>query len=134
MDIAFGTFKGSFNEADRDGPTQRDDAKSSLRLLPTKEFSIYLLGSSVCIYPWAYVAINNYQISSNQALFLSSLVGFGPVILANIVSNIYQIGNVAHPVKMSFIANMLHLFFGTLFCSIPISYGSWVTIKPEKLI
>lgn len=120
MDKAFGTFKASFP----DEPKQREDAKSTLRSIPTQEFSIYLLGSAMCVLPWAFVAIQKYPVSATQALALSSGVGFGPVILANMMTHAGSM----HPVNMSIFANMLHLFFGILFCSVPIMYGCWLTI------
>lgn len=130
MDITFGTFMASFNDhpVDKQGPKARDDAKSTLRLLPTQEFIAYLAGSCFCVAPWTYCAINNYHLSSNVALALSSLVGFGPVALSVICSNIYSSGG-SHPVKMSTLANLLHLFFGILFCSVPITYGCLLAVK-----
>lgn len=130
MDIAFGTFKASF--ADKEGPKQREDAKSSLRVLPTKEFSMYLLGSLACALSWAYVALQKYPVSENQALALSSVVGFGPVILANSMTRFFHSGSTSHPVKMSILANILHLLFGILFCSFPVTYGCWLTIHPKN--
>ena len=132
MDIAFGTFMGSFKQLDRkDGPNQREDAKSTLRVLPTKEFSIYLIGSAACVLSWTYVAIQQYPVSAHTALALSSAVGFGPVVLANLLSNVFHVGYTTHPVKMSVTANMLHLLFGILFCSVPVTYGCWLTIAPK---
>ena len=133
MDKAFGTFKASFkNLVDKDGPKQREDAKSNLLLIPTKEFSIYLISSGTCVASWAYVAIYQQPVSPNQALALSSIVGFGPVILASILSRFFHSGYKNHPVKMSIIANMLHLLFGILFCSVPVTYGCWLTILPKN--
>lgn len=124
MDIAFGTFKASFKEV----PTQRDDAKSSLRVLPTHEFAMYLCGSAICVLPWSYTAIYNSPVSTEYAWAVSSLVGFGPVILANMFHSTNH-----HPVKMSLTANIFHLFFGILFCSLPITYGCWLTTKGDSL-
>jgi sterol desaturase/sphingolipid hydroxylase (fatty acid hydroxylase superfamily) len=124
MDKAFGTFKGSFNDV----PKQREDAKSTLRVVPTKEFAIYLIGSAMCVVSWTFVAIQQHPVSANLALALSSLVGFGPVILAS-MNHFFHSGYSTHPVKMSIAANMLHLLFGILFCSVPITYGCWLTIK-----
>lgn len=134
MDVAFGTFKASFKEhpVDKHGPKAREDAKSTLRILPTQEFIIYLTSSTLCILPWAYTAMNADSVSTTQALALSSAVGFGPVLLASVVSNSYSAGKIEHPVKMSVLANALHLFFGTLFCSIPITYGCWLTLVPKN--
>jgi hypothetical protein len=124
MDVAFGTFKGSFKGlVGPEGPKQRDDAKSTLRALPTTEFSAYLIGSAFCVLPWAYVAIQHYPVTQSSALALSSVVGFGPVILATL----FGFKN-THPVKMSIAANIFHLFFGIIFCSLPISYGCWLCL------
>jgi sterol desaturase/sphingolipid hydroxylase (fatty acid hydroxylase superfamily) len=130
MDIAFGTFKSSFNEhpVDKNGPKPRDDAKSTLRLLPTQEFTAYLGGSTLCILPWVYSALYVDSITVSQAFILSSAVGFGPVFLASLISCIYSSGNNSHPVKMSTMANILHLVFGTLFCSVPITYACFLTL------
>jgi uncharacterized membrane protein len=132
MDIAFGTFKASFKDhpVDKNGPKARDDAKSSLRLIPTQEFITYLTGSALCVVPWAYTALQSQPVSSSHALLVSSAVGFGPVLLSSIVTFIYTSTTTPHLVKMSFLANLFHLFFGTLFCSIPITYGCWLTVAP----
>lgn len=131
MDIAFGTFKASFKDhpIDQHGPKPRDDAKSSLRVLPTKEFIVYLSGSSLCVLPWMYSLQSS--VTENQALAIASMVGFGPVLLASLVTNLYTSAN-THPVKMSIAANLLHLFLGTLFCSIPVTYACWLTLMPES--
>lgn len=130
MDITFGTFKASFNDhpLDKYGPKARDDAKSTLRLLPTQEFTSYLVGSSLCIVPWASYALYNSPISSSNALAVSSLVGFGPIVVSIINTRIYSQGS-THPVKMSHLANLLHLFFGILFCSVPITYACLLSLS-----
>ncbi len=132
MDIAFGTFKASFNDnpSDKDGPKPRYDSKSSLRVIPTQEFILYLGGSSLFVIGWAYASLSRWSITENEALTLASAVGFGPVLLASILTYIYSSGNISHPVKMSFIANALHLFFGTLFCSVPVTYGCYLALMP----
>ena len=129
MDVAFGTFKGSFKDhpVDKNGPKMREDVKSSLRVLPTGEFCVYLLGSAACLGVWIYPAIQQYPVTASQALALSSTAGFGPVVLASVLSSAS-----AHPVKMSIAANLLHLFFGILFCSLPITYACWLTIAPKN--
>lgn len=130
MDKAFGTFKASFKDlVDKDGPKQRADAKSTLRGMPTKEFVLYLVGSAMCVLPWSFFS---HSATANQAMALSSVVGFGPVILANVLSSFFQTGSANHPVKMSVFANMLHLVFGILACSVPITYGCWLAIMPKS--
>jgi sterol desaturase/sphingolipid hydroxylase (fatty acid hydroxylase superfamily) len=130
LDIAFGTFVPSFRDhpVDKHGPKPRDDAKSTLLVLPTQEFVVYLLGSSLCVAPWAYTALQHVPVSSNMAMGISVLVGFGPVVLANLVSFVYRSASGSHRVKMSLVANLLHLFLGSLFCSLPISYMAWLTL------
>jgi sterol desaturase/sphingolipid hydroxylase (fatty acid hydroxylase superfamily) len=130
LDIAFGTFKGSFNDhpIDKDGPKPREDAKSTLFLLPTREFVTYLVGSSLCVAPWAYTSMQKTEVSTNSALALSSLVGGGPVLLSVLVSSLYSNANSSHPVKMSFLGNLLHLFFGLLFCGVPITYACYLAV------
>jgi len=134
MDIAFGTFKASFKDhpVDKDGPKPREDAKSTLRVIPTGEFTMYLGASALCVVAWAYAALHGQTYTYNQALALSSAVGFGPVALATVMSYIGNTGNIKHPVKMSLAANALHLVFGTLFCSVPVTYGCMLTLMPKN--
>lgn len=136
MDIAFGTFKASFKDhpVDQNGPQPRDDAKSTLRLMPTQEFITYLGSSAGCILLWSYAALYAKPMEATQALAVASTVGFGPVLLASLVTHIHSSGSMAHPVKMSLMANLVHLFLGILFCSIPITYGCYLTLAPQKLI
>jgi hypothetical protein len=130
MDIAFGTFKASFNEhpVDKHGPKPRDDAKSSLRSLPTQEFIGYLTGSSLCAVPWGFYAINRYPITQTHALIVSSLLGFGPVVLSVLMSRLYSSATTTHLVRMSPMANLFHLSLGVLFCSLPITYACLLVI------
>jgi sterol desaturase/sphingolipid hydroxylase (fatty acid hydroxylase superfamily) len=131
MDIAFGTFKASFKDhpVDQNGPKPREDAKSSLRLVPTQEFLVYLSSSGLCVVAWIYASLQNTPVTENQALALASAVGFGPVLLASLITNVYSSGKLTHPVKMSVAANILHLFLGTLFCSVPITYACWLSLQ-----
>jgi sterol desaturase/sphingolipid hydroxylase (fatty acid hydroxylase superfamily) len=131
MDIAFGTFKSSFNEDHLDtcGPKAREDAKSTLFLVPTQEFVTYLAGSSLCIIPWAYYSLQNYQLSTYSALIISSLVGVGPSILSVIVSNAYKRTNATHPIKMSVVGNILHIAVGLLLCAVPLTYGCYLVLS-----
>ena len=129
MDIAFGTFKGSFkvNDADKDGPKAREDAKSSLRLVPTREFATYLGLSALCVAAWAIQ--HNVALNRNQALALACLVGFGPVALATLVSMVFRSVSGVKRVEMNFWGNLLHLVLGTVFCSVPVSYACFLTLQ-----
>lgn len=133
MDIFFGTFKASFSEhlIDKDGPKAREDAKSSLRILPTREFITYLGLSSVCIFSWAIPATYSYSLTQTQAIGLSSAVGFGPVILATLLSSNSGTGGVK-PIQMNMISNLIHLTLGSLFCSLPVAYMCYLTLLPKN--
>jgi hypothetical protein len=87
------------------------------------------MGSSLCVGPWVYYSIQDYPISANNALAVSSLVGCGPIILSVITTNIFKTNNSSHPVHMSFLENLLHLFFGLVFCGVPLTYGSYLTLS-----
>ncbi len=130
MDIFFGTFKASFSEhpVDKDGPKPREDAKSSLRILPTSEFTIYLVSSFACVAVWAVPATMSYSVTQIQALQLASIVGFGPVFLAAVLSAVFGSGGGVKPVQMNMLANFLHLFLGSIFCSVPVTYMSYLAL------
>ena len=133
MDIFFGTFRGSFSEhpIDKDGPKPRDDAKSSLLVLPTKEFVTYLLLSAGCVAPWYYAVTTNMSLSYPAALTTSGLVGFGPVLLATLVSYGFGKSNLVKPAAMSLTGNLFHLLVGSIFCSLPIMYGCWLALQSK---
>jgi sterol desaturase/sphingolipid hydroxylase (fatty acid hydroxylase superfamily) len=112
MDVAFGTFRGALADSDEAGA--REDAKSSLRIVPTREFIVYLGGS---------VALCCAGAINMPPMLASALVGFGPVALAMAMSSPTQKGT-----QMNIWGIALHIIMGILFCSIPISYMCWLTI------
>jgi sterol desaturase/sphingolipid hydroxylase (fatty acid hydroxylase superfamily) len=132
MDIFFGTFKASFSEhpIDKDGPKPREDAKSSLRVLPTREFLIYLATSFACVGASAVPAMVSYTVSHTQALQFAFAAGFGPVLLATLLS--YGQTQGVKPVQMNLAANLMHLFVGSIFCSLPVSYACYLTLLPKN--
>ena len=69
--------------------------------------------------------------TQNFAYALSSLIGFGPVLLAPTVSKIYGGGTSIKPVKMSNFGNVLHIGVGTLFCSIPVAYMCYLALNTK---
>lgn len=128
MDIFFGTFRASLAEPGAvEGPKQRADAKSTLRVKPTSEFITYLCGSLACCLLWSFYL--GKPVSNTQALLLSSLVGFGPVALAPVVSKVFSGFSSVKPVKMSNLGNLLHIVTGTLFCSVPVTYGCYLALN-----
>jgi hypothetical protein len=110
-----------------EGPKQRADAKSTLRVKPTSEFITYLCGSLACCLLWSFYL--GKPVSEIQALLLSSLVGFGPVALAPVVSKVFSGFSSVKPVKMSNLGNLLHIVTGTLFCSVPVTYGCYLALR-----
>jgi hypothetical protein len=78
---------------------------------------------------WFYFALYKIVLTPYQQIAISSLVGFGPVILAWILTNISDSGFRIKPVNMSFIGNFFHLSLGNLFCSAPITYICWLALQ-----
>ena len=119
LDIMFGTFKGALSEI----PTNRDDSKSNLFIVPTVEFILYLFLCSICIGTWFSFILNPIKMNNLYKFAISSLVGFGPIIIACLFKNAK-----VHPVKMTITGNLFHILIGSLFCSVPITYMCWLTL------
>jgi len=113
LDIWFGTFRGSI--PDTETLTHREDAKSTLLTLPSKEFITYLFLSTGCCFS---SAILQYPILTS---FLS---GFGPVLLAVLLSGDRKL---VQGTPMGLIGNLIHILIGTLFCSLPIAYMNYLS-------
>lgn len=129
LDILMGTFVESMEVKEKKEITLRDDAKSSLRILPTKEFITYLGTSISCMVPWAYCAT---QIASGKILLpealsilFALLAGFGPVGTAWIVTSIFG-GAAGTPINNY--KAVLHILTGSLLCSVPISYMCYLSL------
>ena len=125
LDIWFGTFQGSFKEVDRASASIREDAKRTLRVLPTSEFLTYLLGSALCFAPWVF--------KTESHLSASVLAGIGPVVLASVVSRVWNTKRGVMPKQMNFVDNLLHVCIGLLFCSFPISRLIWLSLQPTNI-
>lgn len=110
MDVAFGTYRGALT--DTDSGEGRADAKSSLRIVPTREFIVYLGGSVACFGAAQMV----------PALAASVLAGFGPVGLAVAMSSWSDKG------KMNVAGYLFHIIMGVLFCSVPVTYMCWLAL------
>ena len=129
MDIWFGTFRGNLDENQAGGPKPRDDAKSTLRIVPTKEFITYLSLSALSLAPWLYYSAMKKIISLEMAYAISLLAGFGPVFLSVVMSSAFQSRAATEKVSMSMFGNILHLSMGTIFCSAPVSYACWLCLN-----
>jgi sterol desaturase/sphingolipid hydroxylase (fatty acid hydroxylase superfamily) len=113
LDIWFGTFRGSIPETE--SLTHREDAKSTLATIPSQEFVSYLVLSGVCCFSSALI--------QNQIL-TSILAGFGPVLLAVLLSEKKQ---VVEGTQMGLLGNLVHISIGSLFCSVPIAYMNYLS-------
>ena len=116
MDVFFGTFRPALD--DTDAAEARADAKSTLVGLPTRDFLLYLGGSAACVLTWYGAVSLKVEGFPGIGVAASSLVGFGPVLLAVAMSQRMN--------KLTY-ADLFHILFGTLFCSIPITYMCWLT-------
>jgi hypothetical protein len=134
LDLLFGTFQETFNEKfDDEGPKHREDAKSTLLSYPTDDFLRYIILSLLYGIVWLFFAFRIYQnkiiLTPIQQIFIASLVGFGPIIIAWVLTFIYGSGFRTKPIKMGMIGNAVHLIGGSLFCSIPITYICMLALK-----
>ena len=138
MDNLFGTFVASFEEREKDkaltGIGLRTDAKSTLRAVPTAEFCTFMAGSGLCVFAWARAALAIAAGASappapREALVLAALVGFGPVLLAQLMSILFYAPREARPSAMGAFGNLFHLGFGSLFCSVPVAWMAWLALQ-----
>lgn len=130
MDIMFGTFRESLPD-DSEGLAPREDAKSTLRSVPTGEFITYLSLSALSLGPWYYYSKNQTVLSYEMALVYSTAAGFGPVFLSVLISILYNSTGGIKPAKMSMFGNILHLLMGTVFCSLPVAYTCWLSLNRD---
>jgi len=126
MDVLFGTFRSSM--AAEGEPKARADAKSTLLTIPTAEFITYLTLSYGCFALWLnYVGTT---VSAEAALVLSLITGFGPVALSVAVTRAFGGGRGVKPTAMNAIGNAIHIVGGAAVCAIPVSYATWLTLRP----
>jgi hypothetical protein len=92
-----------------------------------------LILSFISVGVWWYysneVSKGDIIINKYNRISISSLAGFGPVIIAWILTNLFNSGGRVQPVKMNIFGNLLHLGVGTLFCSIPITYMCYLALE-----
>jgi len=131
LDEVFGTFCASFREGDKEGAKQRADAKSSLTTPPTAEFVTYLASSALCLLLWAYQALayahGGPALSSEAALALGVVAGFGPVLLAYAVSALFKGSGGSG--SQSALNTAIQLGVGTVFCSVPVAWACYLTLQ-----
>ena len=136
LDVAFGTFVASFGEKETpDKISEREDAKSTLRAVPTFEFLTYLTLSCGCLYAWAHfalgVAAGTLAVTETERLALAALAGFGPVVLASIITAIFGgVGGTPwiDAKRGGAPATMLQVGVGSLFCSFPVSLACYMAL------
>jgi hypothetical protein len=132
LDVMFGTFQATLTAGDKGGAKARADTKSTLRSPPTLEFLVYLLSACGCVAAWGYAAVQvaagALVVSQAQALGLAALAGFGPVVLAEVVTLSFK-GEKGAP-NNGLGAMLFQLAVGTLFCSVPITWACYDAIMP----
>lgn len=129
LDRIMGTFVDSMKYRDKDGITLREDAKSSLRIVPSKEFVLYLGSSTACFLPWAYSATSVASGGTVHPFFMvvfSVLAGFGPVGLAVFITELFG-GSSGTPIQKN-MKTFLHITIGSLVCSAPIAYTCYLSL------
>jgi hypothetical protein len=99
----------------------REDFKSTLRIIPSYKFMKYLVLSGSCIYQWIYIANSHIRVDNWIALIISCIAGFGPIIIAILMS-----GKSSFNYKTS---NMFHVLIGNLFTSVPITLMCYLSIS-----
>lgn len=128
LDLWFGTFKGSFDDVDKEAdPTPRDDAKSTLLAGYTPEFLTYLGASAACVVPWLFRS--GAAVGGWEAAALAALAGGGPVGAAALVSALGGGRRGVVPVRMSTGGNLLHVAVGVLFCCLPVAWMVWLSLS-----
>jgi hypothetical protein len=131
LDVMMGTFTPSMEARDKGGAKMRDDKKSTLRAVPTAEFLCYLLLAAGSVAAWAHAALRSAAgllvVSTQQALALAALAGFGPVVLAVVVTACAK-GDGGTSFKG--LASVVQLALGTLFCAVPVSWACLLAISP----
>jgi hypothetical protein len=127
----FGTFCGVFNESDRAGAKLREDAKSTLRAVPTLEFVTYLSISAACVGAWAYAALTHAPVSATAAAALSFAAGFGPVITAYVMASVAKGPGGSKPQSVA--STALQLTAGSAFCAAPVAVACYLALLPPLL-
>jgi len=133
--VWFGTFIGSMEAKDKDGVKLRADAKSTLRAVPTGEFLTYLALSCGFVAAWAVAAAPGAALPAAFASWeakaaLAAGVGFGPVLLASLVSMLFGGVRPNAPKAMGALGNLMHVAVGTAFCSVPVAWACWLALSP----
>jgi len=64
------------------------------------------------------------------AVLLSAITGFGPVILSVVVTRMFGGGRGVKPTAMNAIGNAIHIGAGAALCALPVSYATWLTLRP----
>ena len=124
LDVLMNTFTDSM-EKEKDGITLREDPKSTLRVLPTKEFILYLLSSGSCFLPWLLAYQGGFS-GSVLSTVVSLIAGVGPVGFAYLLTEVFG-GKGGTPITNTS-SSFLHITIGSVVCSLPISYACYLTL------
>lgn len=136
LDVIFNTFQERFKDVDMNGASPRDDSKSTLRALPTLEFTTYLALSTACVGVWAMFT-GGFGLSAGstpvtkgslESCVVAIVAGFGPAVVAFFMAAVTMgTKSLLEPfADKPFSQNALHVFLGSLFCAVPVSWMAYL--------
>ena len=120
-------------DGDKEGAKLRADAKATLREVPTPEFLLYLGLAAACVAAWAIAAVTGAPVSTPAALGLAALAGFGPVVVASVLTAVFS-GRTGGSAAQSFAATLGQVAVGSAFCSLPVAWAAYLTLAPPALL
>lgn len=119
LDNMFGTAELNMEKREENAPLSvRQDSKSTLLLMPTTKFVLYLLLCFGCFAVWGYIANNHTHVSHWFAGMISLLPSYGPIVIAIYMSNKGK----SESKKSYSSGDLFHIFIGNFFCTLPIAW------------
>jgi hypothetical protein len=112
----------------------RDDAKATLKGVPTGEFVGYLLVSAACVGLWGYAAVGvargTVHVMPGIAYVLSFLCGFGPVIAACAIIILQRgVPALLEPFNQKPLhQSLVHILIGSFFCCFSVSMPAYLSV------
>jgi sterol desaturase/sphingolipid hydroxylase (fatty acid hydroxylase superfamily) len=141
LDTAFGSFQECLKEDD--DATARPDAKANIAAPPTFEYASYLTTAMGCLVAWGVVAngvaTGDLSVEPYMAALIAALAGVGPVVLAILFTMVFRRVGVSQGGTSMFgkgssaAATILHLVVGNAFCSLPIAWACYLTLRPASV-
>jgi sterol desaturase/sphingolipid hydroxylase (fatty acid hydroxylase superfamily) len=134
LDRKFDTFMSNFKDEGGGKIKPRDDAKSTLKGVPSQEFVVYLLASAACVGIWAYAAVSvasgTMHVTPMVAVLLSFLCGFGPVLVACVMTIVQRgVPALIEPFhEKPLYQSIFHIMVGSIFCSLSVAWPAYLSL------